>query len=125
MAFLQGDNKFRPRSKKEKQRLQEQRKRELAAKREREQQSREAPAFTPNYSYPRRNQHINISSKFMAKVDDDTTSNKVEYNEEMKAREQAAREEAERRKKCVAPAFNKGPYQYIFTEEQAKDVGRS
>ncbi|MBV36240.1 MAG: hypothetical protein CMP47_12455 [Rickettsiales bacterium] len=125
MAFLQGDNKYRPRTKKEKQRLQEQRKRAQAAKREREQHQREAPAFTPNYSYPRRNQNINISSKFMSRIEDDKSAESVEYTEEMQAREAAARKEAERRKKCVAPAFNKGPYQYIFTEEQAKDVGRS
>ena len=124
MAFLQGDNKYRPRTKKEKQRLQEQRKRAQAAKREREQQQREAPAFTPNYSYPRRNQNINISSKFMSRIEDDETVNNVEYDDEMQAREQAAREEAERRKKCVAPAYNKGAYQPVFTKEQAKDIGR-
>ena len=74
---------------------------------------------------PRRNQNINISSKFMSRIEDDKSAESVEYTEEMQAREAAARKEAERRKKCVAPAFNKGPYQYIFTEEQAKDVGRS
>lgn len=125
MAFMQGDNKFRPRSKKEKQRLQEQRKRELAAKRERKEQSRNAPSFTPNYSYPQRNQHINISTSGPRVEASERKKVDIEYDEEMQAREQAAREEAERRKKCVAPAYNKGAYQYVATEEDAKLVGRS
>lgn len=32
--------------------------------------------------------------------------------------------ELERKSQCVAPAFNKGNYTYIATEEQAKWVGR-
>lgn len=35
-----------------------------------------------------------------------------------------ARQEAIRRASCVAPLFNKGPYQYIHSKEIAKDVGR-
>lgn len=45
-------------------------------------------------------------------------------DEEMAARELAAVAEAERRKLCCAPAYNKGAYQYISSEEQAKDIGR-
>ena len=28
------------------------------------------------------------------------------------------------RAKCIAPAYNKGAYQYVATREHAKDVGR-
>lgn len=46
------------------------------------------------------------------------------YEGDLAAREAAAQEEILRKSKCVAPAFNKGPYQYIATEEQAKWVGK-
>lgn len=48
----------------------------------------------------------------------------IRYEDEMAAREAAAQEEIKRKSQCVAPAFNKGPYTYIATEEQAKWVGR-
>ena len=35
-----------------------------------------------------------------------------------------AQKEIERKKTCVAPAFNKGPYQYVSSEEQAKWLGK-
>ena len=35
-----------------------------------------------------------------------------------------ANKEAHRRRKCVAPAFNKGAYQYVGSVEVAKTVGR-
>lgn len=125
MAFLQGDNKFRPRTKKEKQKLQDRRKRELKAKKEREQHQRNTPAFNPTYNYPRRNQNINISSKGVQPLPKDNANSKPVYSDEMLEREKAAQLEAERRKKCVAPAYNKGAYQPIFTKEQAKYIGRS
>ena len=46
------------------------------------------------------------------------------YEGEMAEREAAARAEADRRKSCVAPAYNKGAYQPVWTTEQAKDIGR-
>jgi len=48
----------------------------------------------------------------------------VQYEGDFAAREAAAQEEIKRKGKCVAPAFNKGNYTYIATEEQAKWVGR-
>lgn len=42
----------------------------------------------------------------------------------MLAREAKAQAEIERKKMCTAPAYNKGAYQYISDEEQAKMVGR-
>lgn len=38
--------------------------------------------------------------------------------------EAKARVELERRKKCIAPAYNKGAYQYIGTKKDALDVGK-
>ena len=32
--------------------------------------------------------------------------------------------EATRRKKCVAPLYNKGAYQYISTLDQVEDIGK-
>lgn len=123
MAFLQGDDKYRPRSKKQKQRLQAQRKQELEAKRKRKLQEESPATFTPNYSYPRRNAHVKITSGSDHVVQPENAT-KVEYTDEMRERERAAQAEADRRKKCIAPAFNKGPYQYIATAEQAKLIGK-
>ncbi len=47
-----------------------------------------------------------------------------EYDGELAIREAVAQEEIARKAKCVAPAFNKGNYTYIASEEQAKWVGR-
>jgi hypothetical protein len=124
MAFLQGDNKFRPRSKKEKQRLQTQRNRELEAKRERNRAFEESPSYQPNYTYPRRNVGISITSGSSIEPATKTTQEQIEYSEEMIERERLAQAEAEHRKKCVAPAYNKGAYQPIFTAEQAKWIGK-
>ena len=38
--------------------------------------------------------------------------------------EEGAGREIIRRSKCLAPAYNKGAYQYIGTEEMAHDAGR-
>lgn len=43
---------------------------------------------------------------------------------EMAERERLANLEIERKKLCTAPAYNKGGYQYISSEEQAKHIGR-
>ena len=47
-----------------------------------------------------------------------------EMNEEMKKREKLAQKEVERRKKCSAPAYNKGAYQPVFSIEEAKFIGK-
>ena len=44
--------------------------------------------------------------------------------EEYQKREEAARQEIERKKTCIAPAYNKGAYQYIASEYKAKDAGK-
>jgi len=38
--------------------------------------------------------------------------------------EKDANVERQRKAKCIAPAFNKGPMTYIGSVEQAKDIGR-
>jgi hypothetical protein len=48
----------------------------------------------------------------------------TKYDGEMAIREAVAQEEIARKAKCVAPAFNKGAYQYIASEEQAKWIGK-
>lgn len=45
-------------------------------------------------------------------------------DDEMAERERIALKEIERKKLCTAPAYNKGGYQYISSEEQAKHIGR-
>ena len=68
-------------------------------------------------------------SGYKSKLDDylQTAPKMVEpirYEGELAEREAAAREHAERLKKCVAPAYNKGAYTLITSEEQAKWIGR-
>ena len=36
----------------------------------------------------------------------------------------AAEKEAHRKSKCIAPAYNKGAYQYVGTIADAKGIGR-
>ncbi|ASU02604.1 hypothetical protein P162_0087 [Bacteriophage T5-like cott162] len=48
----------------------------------------------------------------------------VYLDEELAERERKAQEEIERKKLCTAPAYNKGGYQYVSSEEQAKMIGR-
>lgn len=68
-------------------------------------------------------QRVNIAGtqtgRFKGKVQSDLMT-----EEEYAAREAAAQEEIERKKNCIAPAYNKGAYQYIASEEQAKDAGK-
>ena len=37
---------------------------------------------------------------------------------------QSATEESARKARCSAPAYNKGAYQYVFSTEEARGVGR-
>lgn len=49
---------------------------------------------------------------------------KPRYTGVMAERERIAQEEIEKKKKRVAPSFNKGPYQYITDETDLKTMGR-
>jgi len=69
----------------------------------------------------RRNDSSHIPSLTVTKH---TPVEQQKYEGEMLERELAAQKEIEHKKQCVAPAFNKGAYQYVGSEEQAKWVGR-
>ena len=47
------------------------------------------------------------------------------YNTCLKCGEKDANIEIQRRKKCVAPLFNKGSYQYVSNFQDAKYAGKS
>ena len=47
-----------------------------------------------------------------------------QLTDEMQARENKAQSEIERKRKCLAPAYNKGAYQPVFSKEDAKHIGR-
>lgn len=88
------------------------------------------PAFTPKASPKsdvyRAPSHSHLPSKideYLANTEP-KISPKPKYEGELATREAAAQEEIARKAKCVAPAFNKGNYTYIASEEQAKWVGR-
>ncbi len=46
------------------------------------------------------------------------------YQHCLKCGDNYAKKETDRKSKCVAPAYNKGAYQYVSSREQAKTVGR-
>ncbi len=46
------------------------------------------------------------------------------YEHCLKCGDGYAKEETIRKSKCVAPAFNKGAYQYVGSVEDAKFIGR-
>lgn len=118
--------KYKPRrlSKKAKERMA----RERAVRRE-NQQAREHEkrygegTFTFGYSAPRRGSDTsNIPSKM--EIPKHKPREKTKLSKEMLERELEAQQEIERKKQCVAPAYNKGAYQYIGSREQAKDIGK-
>lgn len=53
-----------------------------------------------------------------------TPNEQPRYEGKMLERELVAQKEIERKKQCVAPAYNKGAYQYVGSEEQAEWVGK-
>jgi hypothetical protein len=118
--FMVSDNTYRPKTKKEKDKLRARKAAEQAAKKEREKRNFNKVSNIPSYTYEQRNTSLKITSATAPAV----VSTKVEYEGEMAERERIAQEEVNRRKKCVAPAYNKGAYTYVSTEEQAKWIGR-
>lgn len=84
------------------------------------------PKRNPKRNSPRNIRAANIGEP-STRLPPAPESRKIIYDEnheEMLAREAAAQKEIERKKLCVAPAFNKGGYTYVYSEEQAKMVGR-
>ena len=53
-----------------------------------------------------------------------TTKVKPKYKGEMAERERKAQQEIAFKRSCVAPAYNKGGYQYITPETDPKTIGR-
>lgn len=46
------------------------------------------------------------------------------YRKCLECGEKEAEKESKHKAKCTAPGYNKGPYQYVTTEQMAKDVGK-
>lgn len=59
-----------------------------------------------------------------ANIPKGTVTGRILTDAEYAEREALAQQEILRKKSCVAPAYNKGAYQYIASEEQAKDAGK-
>ena len=73
----------------------------------------------------RRSAHEELPSKGVT-MGIDTAKRQEELSIEMKEREAIARVESERRKKMIAPMYNKGAYQYIGGVDKAilHDIGK-
>ena len=73
----------------------------------------------------RRSAHEELPSKGVT-MGIDTAKRQEELTAEMKEREAIARVESERRKKMIAPMYNKGAYQYIGGVDKAilHDIGK-
>lgn len=72
----------------------------------------------------RRNDYSSLPSVTSKRFSDGDVSNTPKMSPEMQERERIAQQEIARKRKCTAPAYNKGAYQYVATTDQAKDVGR-
>lgn len=92
-------------------------------KQERQAMSEAGGTFNFSYNVPRRGSTVAHIPSAVAAVTP-VVKQKIELSEEMAQREKLAQQEIERKKLCVAPAYNKGSYQYIGSAEQAKDIGR-
>jgi hypothetical protein len=129
--MIHGDNKYRPRRKSKKMKAKEQELKAIQRQRARERKDdiKNMKTWTPSAGNYRRDAGVHIPShqrRETAQQDKLKTAqhNTLEMSPEMIEREEAAQAEIERKKKCVAPLYNKGTYQPVWTEDQAKDVGR-
>lgn len=124
MIIHQPKHKPRRLSKRERERLRNERSVNSENKRQRDQEKLYGSGtFTFNPTAPRRGSTTNhIPSRLEMPVH--KTKEQVRLSEEMLERERIAQAEIERKKKCVAPAFNKGGYIYISSKEDAKDAGK-
>jgi hypothetical protein len=78
--------------------------------------------WTPSTGNYRRDAGTHIPSKPLTPPTQ--AKPKAMLSDDMMERERIAQVEIEHKKKCLAPAYNKGAYQPVWTEDQAKDVGR-
>ena len=104
--------------------MKEQKALERQRKREREQEIRNAKTFTPSIGPAFRRGDVSHIKSVQHEKRETAQHDKREMTPEMLERERIAQAEIERKKKCTAPAYNKGAYQYVASEEVAKDVGR-
>jgi hypothetical protein len=123
MPQIQLDNKYRPRSKKQRDKIKKQKSAERQAKQERARLTSSVTNF-PSYETPSWRDAHPVEYKSAPLTPPVEERREQELSEEMAERERLAQQEAERKKKCIAPAFNKGPYQYVGTEDDAKWVGK-
>ena len=70
----------------------------------------------------------NPENKFFDCVvcEEDVPSGRVAlgYNTCLECGAKEAKRETYRKSRCVAPAFNKGAYQYVTSKSMARDLGR-
>lgn len=87
--------------------------------------SKEVPDYQPQYNHPR---YVSDSTRCIPSNNDSSgtlyINTQVELSPEMQVREEEARLELKRKSKRVAPAYNKGAYQYITDDTDPKTLGR-
>lgn len=117
--------KFKPRrlGKLQKKKMAEAKRVVYETKQERQAMSESNGTFKFNYHVPRRGSTVNHIPSVVAPVEP-VVKQKATMSEEMAEREKLAQIEIKRKKQCMAPAFNKGPYMYIGSAAQAKDAGK-
>jgi len=83
------------------------------------------PSKFPNYTIPKRNEHVNfVSRTHHGPATTGTSIEKPRYEGELLERELEALKEIEKKKKRVAIAYNKGAYQYITDDCDPKTIGK-
>lgn len=120
MAFIQGDNRYCPRSRAEKRQQAELKSRAKQQRQTREEfaKQHQQSTFKPKYNVPVRNSHLKISSGPKATPHQ---QHSIEYTDEMIERERISREQATQR--TIAPAYNKGPYM-VIPESEIQHIGK-
>lgn len=84
------------------------------------------PKRNPRRTSPRNIKPCNIGEP-STRLPPAPESRQIDYgenHEEMVERELKAQAEIERKKMCTGILYNKGGYQYIYSEEQAKNLGK-
>jgi len=125
MGYILTNQKSQKRkvSKKEKDRIKEQK--EMAAKvvTDRNNYWKTAKEYKPTIKIPDRNSHLEIHNG-PTHQPINTVTDKIEYEGEMLIRELNAQKVTETLKNCSAPLYNKGAYQPVWTKDDALLIGR-
>ena len=78
----------------------------------------------PSYEIPREDPTRDIPSMPMD-FNPEATARKSIMESVLRGEEsQETKDEVIRKSKCLAPAYNKGAFQYVGSEEAAKDIGK-